>query len=192
MTTLPEPAHINKYPTPGHYTAEQMIAWGKAAQRKPLTESMISAGLHELEAIRQTEFVGDYELIKRLLEAALEQQQAEPKAQSDLIKRLRDTASRGVSVWGDLQMEAAREIEILIVERECYARVLAAQPQQQAEPPPEWESIKNSKSRIARRIKMKDDEIEDLYSPDWAALAIAVVITLVSIAALFFLAGYLL
>ena len=40
------------------------------AQRKPLTESMISAGLNELEAIRQTEFVGDYELIKRLLEAA--------------------------------------------------------------------------------------------------------------------------
>ena len=39
---------------------------------------------------------------------------------------------------------------------------------------------------------MKDDEIEDLYSPDWAALAIAVVITLVSIAALAFLLGYLL
>ena len=30
MTTLPEPAHINKYPTPGHYTAEQMLAYGKA------------------------------------------------------------------------------------------------------------------------------------------------------------------
>ena len=42
----------------------------QSAQRKPLTESMISAGLDELEAIRQTEFVGDYELIKRLLEAA--------------------------------------------------------------------------------------------------------------------------
>ena len=42
----------------------------RSAQRKPLTESMISAGLDELEAIRQTEFVGDYELIKRLLEAA--------------------------------------------------------------------------------------------------------------------------
>ena len=36
----------------------------------PLTESMIKAGLAELEAIRQTELVGDYELIKRLLEAA--------------------------------------------------------------------------------------------------------------------------
>jgi hypothetical protein len=36
----------------------------------PLTESMIKAGLAELEAIRQTEFVGDYELVKRLLEAA--------------------------------------------------------------------------------------------------------------------------
>ena len=39
---------------------------------------------------------------------------------------------------------------------------------------------------------MKDDDIEDLYSPDWAALAIAVVITLLAIAALFFAAGYLL
>ena len=45
------------------------------------------------------------------------QQQAEPVAQSDLIKRLRDTASKGVSVWGDLQMEAAREIEILTAQR---------------------------------------------------------------------------
>jgi hypothetical protein len=31
---------------------------------------MIKAGLDELETIRQTELVGDYELIKRLLEAA--------------------------------------------------------------------------------------------------------------------------
>jgi hypothetical protein len=38
--------------------------------RPPLTESMINAGLAELEAIRKTELVGDYELIKRLLEAA--------------------------------------------------------------------------------------------------------------------------
>jgi hypothetical protein len=27
---LPEPNLINKYPTPGHYTTEQMLAWGKA------------------------------------------------------------------------------------------------------------------------------------------------------------------
>jgi hypothetical protein len=27
---LPEPDLINKYPTPGHYTTEQMLAWGKA------------------------------------------------------------------------------------------------------------------------------------------------------------------
>ena len=27
---LPEPNLINKYPTPGHYTVEQMLAWGKA------------------------------------------------------------------------------------------------------------------------------------------------------------------
>ena len=31
----------------------------------------------------------------------------------DLIHRLRDTASRGVSSWGDLQQEAADEIERL-------------------------------------------------------------------------------
>jgi hypothetical protein len=38
---------------------------------------------------------------------------------------------------------------------------------------------------------MKDDDIEDLYSPDWIALAIASLITLVSIAALAFFLGYL-
>jgi hypothetical protein len=27
---IPEPNLINKYPTPGHYTTEQMLAWGKA------------------------------------------------------------------------------------------------------------------------------------------------------------------
>ena len=27
---LPEPKLINKYPTLGHYTTEQMLAWGKA------------------------------------------------------------------------------------------------------------------------------------------------------------------
>ena len=37
---------------------------------EPVGESMIKAGLAELEAIRQTELLGDYELIKRLLEAA--------------------------------------------------------------------------------------------------------------------------
>ena len=43
---------------------------------------------------------------------------------NDLIKRLRDTASKGVSVWGDLQMEAAKEIEILTAEREAYASAM--------------------------------------------------------------------
>jgi len=38
---------------------------------------------------------------------------------------------------------------------------------------------------------MNDDEIEDLYNPDWVALALAVAITMVSIAALAFLLGYL-
>ena len=45
----------------------------------------------------------------------------------DLIFRLRDTASRGVSSWGDLQQEAADELETLInavdAEREACAKV---------------------------------------------------------------------
>ena len=32
---------------------------------------------------------------------------------TDIVERLRKTASRGVSVWGDLQMEAADELERL-------------------------------------------------------------------------------
>ena len=61
------------------------------------------------------------------LRTALEQQAEpvqEPVAQSDLVKRLRETASKGVSVWGNLQMEAAREIEILRAERDCYASAM--------------------------------------------------------------------
>lgn len=54
------------------------------------------------------------------------------KTPSDLVNRLRETASKGVSVWGDLQMEAAREIEILTAEREAYVsamdRLQSAQP----------------------------------------------------------------
>ena len=38
---------------------------------------------------------------------------------------------------------------------------------------------------------IKDDEIEDLYKPDWVALGIATVITVVSVAAFAFLVGYL-
>jgi hypothetical protein len=38
---------------------------------------------------------------------------------------------------------------------------------------------------------MNDDDIEDLYRTDWVALAIASVISLVSLAALAFLLGYL-
>jgi hypothetical protein len=38
---------------------------------------------------------------------------------------------------------------------------------------------------------MKDDEVEDLYKPDWVALGIASLISLVSLAALAFLLGYL-
>jgi hypothetical protein len=44
----------------------------------------------------------------------------------DLILRLRDTASRGVSAWGDLQQEAADELETLMnavaAEREALAQ----------------------------------------------------------------------
>jgi hypothetical protein len=52
-------------------------------------------------------------------------------------ERLRDTASKGISIWGDLQMEAAKEIEILTAEREAYAgamdRMKAALAQPQGE-----------------------------------------------------------
>jgi hypothetical protein len=45
----------------------------------------------------------------------------------DLILRLRDTASRGVSSWGDLQQEAADELETLMnavaAEREACAKL---------------------------------------------------------------------
>jgi hypothetical protein len=39
--------------------------------------------------------------------------------------------------------------------------------------------------------EIKDDEIEDLYKPDWIALTIAVAITTISLAAFAFLVGYL-
>ena len=45
----------------------------------------------------------------------------------DLIFRLRDTASRGVSSWGDLQQEAADKLETLMTEvaaeREACAKL---------------------------------------------------------------------
>jgi hypothetical protein len=55
-------------------------------------------------------------------------------AEPDLIARLRDTASKGVSAWGDLQIEAAQELEILMAERGCYASAMdrmLAQPEQE-------------------------------------------------------------
>lgn len=42
----------------------------------------------------------------------------------ELINCLRHTASKGVSVWGDLQMAAADEIEILAAEVEAYASAM--------------------------------------------------------------------
>jgi len=50
----------------------------------------------------------------------------------DLIHRLRDTASRGISSWGDLQQEAADELETLMnavaAEREACADVCESVP----------------------------------------------------------------
>ena len=56
---------------------------------------------------------------------------------SDLVKRLRDTASNGISVWGDLQMEAAREIEILTAEVELYAAAMDRMKKAAAGPEPD-------------------------------------------------------
>jgi hypothetical protein len=39
--------------------------------------------------------------------------------------------------------------------------------------------------------EIKDDDIEDLYKPDWLALTIAVAITAISLAAFAFFVGYL-
>ena len=47
---------------------------------------------------------------------------------SDLTERLRQTASKGISVWGDLMMEAAQEIEFLRAE---FFRAALAQPEQE-------------------------------------------------------------
>jgi hypothetical protein len=37
----------------------------------------------------------------------------------------------------------------------------------------------------------QDNEVEDLYKPDWVALSLAVAITTISLAAFAFLVGYL-
>jgi hypothetical protein len=37
----------------------------------------------------------------------------------------------------------------------------------------------------------QDDDIEDLYKPDWLALSLAVAITAISLSAFAFLVGYL-
>jgi len=39
---------------------------------------------------------------------------------TDIVERLRTTSSKGVSVWGDLQMEAADEIERLRLDAARY------------------------------------------------------------------------
>ena len=38
---------------------------------------------------------------------------------------------------------------------------------------------------------MKDDEVEGLFAYGWLDLALAIILTLLAVAALFFLAGYL-
>lgn len=43
----------------------------------------------------------------------------------DIVERLRDTASKGVSVWGDLQIKAADELEILAAEGDLQRSTIA-------------------------------------------------------------------
>ncbi len=76
---------------------------------------------------------------------------------TDLIKRLRDTASKGVSVWGDLQMEAAKEIEILTAEREAYASAMDRMKTRLAE-------VENEKEGFIHAIMCRDDTIKQLVS----------------------------
>jgi hypothetical protein len=107
-------------------------------------------------------------------------------AEPDLIARLRDTASKGISVWGDLLLEAAKEIEILMAERECYASAMdrmLAQPEQ--EPVPtledlEQEIYQNTRNFVSRdvmewmrkryyttppqRKPLTDEQIYDMYN----------------------------
>ncbi|CAB4241060.1 hypothetical protein UFOVP56_59 [uncultured Caudovirales phage] len=45
----------------------------------------------------------------------------------NIVKRLRETASRGVSAWNDLMMEAAKEIEILTAQA-LYTAPVQRQP----------------------------------------------------------------
>ena len=84
------------------------IAEALVVHRKAYSE----AALKELEDI----MVDDVKAMKEGLQTLLTAPAVEP---TDLIKRLRETASKGVSVWGDLQMEAAKEIEILTAERDA-------------------------------------------------------------------------
>ena len=70
----------------------------------------------------------------------------------DLINRLRDTASKGVSVWGDLQMEAAKEIETLLAERECYASAMDRMQAALAEPSEPVATIEISERGSSRTI----------------------------------------
>ena len=46
---------------------------------------------------------------------------------TDLITRLRDTASKGISAWGDLQLEAADEIERLTAEEKMQLEQIVNQ-----------------------------------------------------------------
>ena len=46
---------------------------------------------------------------------------------TDLITRLRDTASKGISAWGDLQLEAADELERLTAEEKMQLEQIVNQ-----------------------------------------------------------------
>jgi hypothetical protein len=83
----------------------------------------------------------DRAIIDRALQALAQRTEQEPVGCADLIKRLRETANKGVSAWGDLQIEAAQELEILMAEREFYASAMdrmLAQPEQE---PVAWMTI---------------------------------------------------
>ena len=99
----------------------------------------------------------------------------------ELIERLRDTASKGVSVWGDLQMEAAKEIEILTAEREAYAsamdRMKAELAAIKAREPVAWRWRMNGqwhygpeplfKDGFTTQEPLYDKPIPPVREPDW-------------------------
>jgi hypothetical protein len=96
----------------------------------------------------------------------------------DLIARLRNTASKGISVWGDLMLEAAKEIETLKAERECYAssmdRMLSSQRTEQ-EPAAQYSDIvsdggldpRNKFDASPQRKPLTDEQYFEIGQRHW-------------------------